>query len=322
MLLGYIIKSMRPRQWVKNLVVFGALMFVPGAVKSGACWAYAVGAFAAFCFISGAIYLINDVADRHRDVMHPRKKKRPIASGKLSAAAAVISAIIALIIGLAICFGIDTVASKPQFPETYPEPYGLTITAASYVILMLLYSYLIKREIILDVLALSIGFVLRAAAGGFALDVRISPWLLATTLFVSLFLALGKRRAEIVELERDAESHRDVLAKYSVRLIDALLIVCAAANIMSYSLYTFLHDLGTNAAINIAGNNPANTQIQGDIHLMFTVPFVIYGIFRYLHLLFKHDMGASPDEVLTRDGRIILCIILWAITVLFVLSLK
>ncbi len=308
-----IIKSMRPRQWVKNLVVFGALMFVPGAVKFLECWQYTIAAFAAFCLISGAVYLINDIADRPRDAIHPRKKLRPIASGGLGIEAAVISAMLALIIGLAICLIVDSATLKPQFPETVHEPYGLTITAISYTVLMILYTFFLKREIILDVLVLALGFVLRAVAGGVALDVRISPWLLATTLFVSLFLALGKRRGEIKELEHAAGEHRGVLAQYSVGLIDALLIVCAAANIMSYSLYTFLHDLG---------NERTSGQLNSGAQLMFTVPFVIYGIFRYMHLVFKHDKGSAPDEVLTNDARLMACVALWVLTVLFMLSFR
>jgi 4-hydroxybenzoate polyprenyltransferase len=314
MMLGYVIKSMRPRQWVKNLVVFGALVFVPGAVREGMCWLYAASAFVAFCLVSGGIYLINDIVDKPRDILHPRKKFRPITSGKLPLSAAVSAAVISLVAGLAICIWLDSAGPKPVFPETSREPYGLTLTAIAYIVLMFLYSFLLKREIILDVLILSIGFVLRAVAGGFALDVRISPWLLATTFFISLFLALGKRRGEIKELETAAPLHRDVLDKYSVRLIDNLLVVCAAANIMSYSLYTFLHDLGKNPSD--ISNQPAG------IGLMFTLPFVVYGIFRYLHLVFKHDLGSSPDEVLTSDGRLIICVALWVLTVLFMLSLK
>jgi 4-hydroxybenzoate polyprenyltransferase len=315
-MLADVLKSMRPRQWVKNLIVFGALMFVPGAVREWECWLYTIGAFVAFCLVSGAIYLINDIVDKPKDIVHPRKKLRPIASGRLPANAAIVSAIISLIIGIALCVWIDFIAAKPAFPETSHEPYGLTGTALAYIALMFLYSFLLKREIILDVLILSIGFVLRAVAGGFALDVRISPWLLATTFFISLFLALGKRRGEIRELEEVAPSHRDVLDKYSIRLIDNLLVVCAAANIMSYSLYTFLHDLGDNS-------NDIASQTSGlGVGLMFTVPFVVYGIFRYLHLVFKHDLGASPDEVLTTDGRLIACVILWVLVVLFMLSLR
>ncbi len=313
--LTYVIKSMRPRQWVKNLVVFGALLFVPGAVRLPACWLYAFGAFAAFCFLSGAIYLLNDVVDRSKDMLHPRKKNRPIAAGKLKPSMAIASAIVALVIGFALCFLIDTIAAKPMFTETAHEPYGLTIVAFSYVILMVLYSYWLKREIILDVLILAIGFVLRAVAGGFALDVRISPWLLATTLFISLFLALGKRRAEIKELESAAGSHREVLDNYSVSLIDSLLVVCASANIMSYSLYTFLHDFGTNAS--------NGEVVGGDLRLMFSIPFVIYGIFRYLHLVFHYDVGERPHEVITHDdNRLIICVIGWIIIVIFMLSLK
>ena len=315
MLITYVIKSMRPRQWVKNLVVFSALMFVPGAVRFPQCWYYAIAGFAAFCMLSGAIYLINDILDKQKDAVHPRKKHRPIAAGKLQPPAAIASAVVAALVGFALCFWIDTIGNKPTFDGTSHEPYGLTIIAASYVIIMVLYSFWLKREIILDVLILSIGFVLRAVAGGFALDVRISPWLLATTLFISLFLALGKRRAEIKELEGAAGSHRDVLDRYSVGLIDSLLVVCAAANIMSYSLYTFLHDFGNSAA----NGEP----VGGDIRLMFSVPFVIYGIFRYLHLVFHYDIGERPHEVITHDdGRLIACVIGWVIIVLFMLSLK
>jgi 4-hydroxybenzoate polyprenyltransferase len=316
MLLTDIINSMRPRQWVKNLVIFGALLFVPGAVKKPECWLYAVIGFAAFCLLSGAVYLINDIVDKPKDVLHPRKKLRPIAAGRVQAPVAIASAAIVAIIGFALCYWVDTIGNKPEFiPETSKEPYGLTIIAASYVILMLLYSFWLKREIILDVLILSVGFVIRAVAGGFALDVRISPWLLATTLFISLFLALGKRRAEIKELEDAAGSHRDVLDTYSVQLIDSLLVVSAAANIMSYSLYTFLHDF-SNGGVN-------GGQFGGDIRMMFTVPFVIYGIFRYLHLIIHYDIGERPHEVITHDdGRLIFCVIGWVITVLFMLSLK
>ncbi len=318
-----VIKSMRPRQWVKNLVVFGALMFVPGAVYRYECWLYSIGAFVAFCLIAGSIYLVNDIVDKPRDILHPRKKFRPIASGKLGQTPAIIWAAVFFMVGFAICIWIDSIGNKPEFiPETRITPNGLTLTALSYVVLMFLYSFFLKREIILDVIILAIGFVLRAAAGGFALSVRISPWLLATTFFISLFLALGKRRGEIKELEEDAASHRNVLAKYSERLIDNLLIVCAAANIMSYSLYTFLHEIGNASTTGNYGLVANYNSPFGGIGLMLTVPFVVYGIFRYLYLVIRRDLGATPDEVLTTDLRLIICVALWVISVLFILSLR
>jgi 4-hydroxybenzoate polyprenyltransferase len=308
-----LIKSLRPKQWTKNFLVFGALVFIPGAIAIPGLGLRALIAFFLFSFASGAGYLINDVADREYDRTHPRKKHRPIASGELSVPIAIAAAVILFIIVIIGSLYLDrtSVSLPPSAKPLDGSRFPFLMTIAGYIILTFLYSGIFKKIPLLDVLVLSIGFTLRAVGGAVALKVIFSPWLLLCTGLLALYLALGKRRQEIVRLmnhgeapgESQSAGRRTSLSGYTIPLLDQLLIMSASVNIMSYSLYTFS-----------ASGHPDN-------RLMLTIPFVIYGIFRYHSLIHKEDAGEAPDEVLINDRPLVVCLILWvlSVTILFFL---
>lgn len=277
---------MRPRQWTKNLIVFAALVFDlqlddPGHVL------VACIAFVCFCAASGGVYLVNDLVDREADRLHPRKKDRPIASGRLSERAAIAAA--------------GGVFAGSLLVAALVRPvFALVILA--YIVLMLGYSFWLKHLVILDVFAISGGFVLRAAGGAVALAIPISPWLYVCTVLLSLFLAFGKRRNEIQMLEHAAVGHRRNLEEYSVGLLDQLILLTSAATIMAYSLYTFT-----------APNLPTNHA------MMLTIPFVLYGIFRYLFLVYTRDEGGAPEQLLLTDRPLQFAVALWALAAVVIL---
>jgi 4-hydroxybenzoate polyprenyltransferase len=279
-----LVLSLRPSQWTKNLIIFGALglslrLTDPVSVlRSGA-------AFVIFCALSGVVYLINDVADREADRRHPLKKHRPIASGALPVGVA---------IGWAVAIGAAALVAafwlRPLFG----------VVAGSYVVLLSLYSGRLKHIVILDVLTIAIGFVLRAAAGAVALDVPISHWLYVLTILLALFLALSKRRHELVLLADGATSHRRILEEYSPYLLDQMIAVVSASTIVAYAFYTV---------------SPETVQKFGTDRLMLTLPFPLYGIFRYLYLVHQKDGGGNPADMLLTDRPLLLCVGLWAATV-------
>jgi 4-hydroxybenzoate polyprenyltransferase len=279
----HLFTSLRPRQWTKNLLVFAGLLFsknlfsVPLLLKT-------LAGFVLFCLLSGAEYLINDLADLRQDRVHPLKSQRPIASGKLPAHWAVIAAGLFLPAGLVLSFLLDTA-------------FGWA--ALLYVLIMTAYTFLLKRIVILDVLVIAFGFVLRAAAGAVLIHVTISSWLLVCTTFLALFLGLCKRRHELVILGADASVHREILGEYSVPLLDQMIAVVTASTVMAYALYTMA----------------ADTLVKfGTRNLIFTVPFVLYGIFRYLYLVHQKNMGGSPEQILLKDKGMIINITLYVIT--------
>jgi len=306
-----LLESLRPRQWTKNFLVFGALFFVPGAILMPQLILRAVLAFFLFSFAAGAGYLINDIKDREYDRSHPRKRSRPIASGRLGIAAAIAAAIVLILVVLAGGLWLDLTDVRLPESATHLDGmmYPFLVTVGGYLVLVFVYTLWFRNVALLDVLFLSVGFTLRAVAGAVALKVIISPWLLLCTGLLALYLALGKRRQELVRLASvqpavDAaggNSARPALSGYSVPLLDQLLIIAASVNLMSYSLYTF------------SGSG------HHDNRLMLTIPFVVYGIFRYHSLIHNHDAGEAPDEVLLGDWPLIICIILWAVfvTILF-----
>lgn len=280
--------SLRPSQWTKNLVVFAGLifgeeLFVPGAALEASV------AFAVFCALSGVVYLINDVRDRAADQLHPIKSRRPIASGALSVEAALgaAAALGAVALGAAIWL-------SPAFAAI----------AAGYVALLAVYSATLKHHVILDVLTLSAGFVLRAAGGAVAIDVPVSRWLLLLTLLLALFLALSKRRAELVTLADDAKGHRPSLAEYSPYLLDQMISVVTASTLIAYAFYTI---------------SPDTVRRFGTEDLIFTVPFPLYGIFRYLYLVHRRDGGGNPSEHLLTDRPLLVCVALWGVAVIAIL---
>ena len=306
-----LIESLRPRQWTKNFVVFGALFFVPGALLYPALIGRAVLAFFLFSFAAGGGYLINDIRDREYDLRHPRKCRRPIASGRLSAGAAIGCAAALAIIVIAGGAYLDiTPVTLPAAATPLRGPaFPFILTMIAYMLLATVYSMWLRKAPLLDVMALAGGFTLRAVAGAVALKVIISPWLLLCTGLLALYLALGKRRQELVrlgitsgaELGRDEPAARTALSGYTIPLLDQLLIIAASLNLMSYSLYTFS-----------ASGHPDN-------RLMLTIPFVVYGIFRYHSIIHNQDAGEAPDEVLFSDVPLAATIFLWAMSVTLLL---
>jgi 4-hydroxybenzoate polyprenyltransferase len=286
-MLGAIVVSMRPRQWVKNLFVFAGLIFAQRLFTPSA-WV-ALAAFAIFCGLSGAIYLFNDVADRERDRLDPRKRVRPIAAGRLP-------------LGVAIGTGVGLVVSGLVLAGLLSRAFFLT--AFAYVILLIAYSAWLKHIVIVDAIVVAGGFVLRAVAGAVVIDVEMSGWLLICTILLALFLALGKRRYEYVALEQDAARHRPILAEYSPALLDQMIAVVTASTVTAYALYTM---------------SPETVAKFHTRWLPATLPFVLYGIFRYLYLLYQRRLGGNPSELLLRDRALLINTICWICAVLLII---
>jgi 4-hydroxybenzoate polyprenyltransferase len=279
-----LLTSIRPEQWTKNLLVFAGLLFGQRLFEPQAS-ALAAGAFVVFCALSSAVYLVNDVVDRGADQLHPVKMRRPIASGALPVRTALSAS--------AVMAGVALVAAVAL-------GRGFFLAASAYLLLQAAYSGPLKHVVILDVLAIAAGFVLRAAAGAFAIAVPISAWLLVCTILLALFLALAKRRQEIVALASDAKSHRRILAEYSPYLLDQMIAIVAAATIMAYALYTV---------------SPETAAKFGTEALLLTLPFPIYGIFRYLYLVHQKQGGGSPSDLLLQDRPLLVCVLLWGLAV-------
>jgi 4-hydroxybenzoate polyprenyltransferase len=277
--------ALRPRQWSKNLLVFAGLIFA-AKIGDATRWGEAVAAFAAYCAASSAAYLVNDVRDAADDREHPVKGLRPVASGELPARAALSLAVM--------------LAAAALTATALLGPWSAAFMGG-FLVLQAAYTGGLKRIVLVDVLAIAGLFVLRAAAGAQAVDVRISPWLLICTGLLALFLALGKRRAELVLVGADATPGRTVLQGYSLALVDQLVTVVAASTVIAYSLYTF-------------------TARESDT-MMVTVPFVVYGVFRYLLLLHRNGLGEEPENVLLTDVPLLLTIVAWATTCAVILAL-
>jgi 4-hydroxybenzoate polyprenyltransferase len=282
--------SLRPHQWTKNLIVFAGLIFSEQQLLLDVeAVGRAFSAFAIFCLLSSVVYLVNDLRDREADRGHPIKKRRPIASGLVSPAAARITAVM---------LGAGSIAWAAAL-----SPAFLAI-AGGYLVLMLLYSGALKHLVILDVLTIAIGFVLRAAAGAVAVGVPISHWLLLLALLLALFLALSKRRAELVALAESARSHRRILDEYSPYLLDQMISVVTASTLLAYAFYTI---------------HPETVQKFGTDRLLWTVPFPLYGIFRYLYLVHQREGGGNPSEMLISDRPLLACVALWGVAVIAIL---
>jgi 4-hydroxybenzoate polyprenyltransferase len=293
--LGYVVRSMRPKQWTKNGIVGMAFLFSihlawePDDFDSWSTLALRAAAAAAiFCLVSGADYLVNDTKDRVSDGLHPRKRYRPIAAGLLPAKAALTWAAVLWTAGVAAAFALDWRA-------------GMVVVG--YIVLMTAYTYILKYEVILDVMVIAAGFVLRAMAGAYAVDVPISPWLYVVTALGALFIAVTKRRAEVALLQGEAADHRSTLSLYTPALIDQMTAMVTSSTIIAYALYTFT-----------AENLPANHT------MMLTIPFVAYGIFRYLFLSLTRNEGGSPEEVLLKDLPLMVTVVGWVLTSMAVLA--
>jgi len=276
--------SLRPSQWTKNLIVFAGLMFGQRLLDSRAV-AQSIVAFVVFCLLSGVVYLVNDVADRDADRRHPTKRFRPIASGAVDRGTALGFAAVLTVVALTAAWLL-----RPAFAAT----------AVAYVGLLALYSGPLKHVVIIDVLTIAIGFVLRAVGGAVAIDVPISHWLLILTILLALFLALAKRRHELVLLADNATSHRPILEEYSPYLLDQMIAVVTASTLISYVIYTI---------------SPETVQKFHTDWLGLTLPFPLYGIFRYLYLVHQKEGGGSPSDMLLNDRPLLVCVALWAITV-------
>ena len=274
-----LLRTMRPKQWSKNAAIFAALIFDAKVFQPGPLLRTLAG-FVLLCMVTGATYIINDLADVDKDRRHPTKCKRPLASGALPASAAIAGAVILLGVGLPLAFWLD-------------RTFGLL--AAGYFVLQLAYTFILKNYVIVDVIIISAGFVIRVGAGVPLVPAdRFSPWLYVCTTLLALFLGFGKRRQELVLLQDDARNHRAILGEYSVQFLDEMINVVISAAIVAYSLYTF-------TAVNVPPNHM----------MMLTIPFPIYGLFRYLYLIHIRGETAAPDEVLLKDRPIQLTVVLW-----------
>lgn len=287
-MLPALISALRPKQWTKNALLFAGYLFTIERGHTSAELVAVVAAFGVFCAVSGATYIVNDVLDLARDRRHPTKRKRPIASGALPVPVAVIAAAVLLGGGLYGAFRLGT--------------YFLYATAA-YLLLSSLYSLALKHVVIMDVLCIAAGFVVRAAAGAFVIDVKISPWLLLCTTLLALFLGLAKRRSELISLE-DGHKHRATLGQYTAPMLDQMLNISASTTLMAYCLYTFTGTTGT--------EHPA---------MMMTIPFVVYGLFRYLLLIQSRNAGGSPELVLLEDKPMLANMLLYIVAAAVALKL-
>jgi 4-hydroxybenzoate polyprenyltransferase len=283
-----LLSSVRPAQWTKNLLVFAGLLFGRRLMDASA-FAHAVAAFVIFCALSGAVYLVNDVADRDTDRLHPLKKWRPVASGALSVPTAITAALVLTALGLAGSAAIS---------------WRLLSVSAAYVALLGLYSGPLKHIVIIDVLTIAGGFVLRAVAGAVAVDVEISRWLLVCTVLLALFIALAKRRHELVLLASGATSHRPILGEYTPYLLDQMIAVVTASTLIAYAFYAI---------------SPETEQKFGTPLLGLTIPFPLYGIFRYLYLVHQREGGGSPADLLLTDRPLLVCVALWALSVALII---
>ena len=286
--LSLLAASLRPGQWTKNLLLFAGVVF-GGRLLDPAAVFLAAAAFVIFCALSGAMYLVNDIRDREGDRRHPLKQARPIASGAISTRTAGGTAL-ALIAGAAA----GAWLISPAFAAT----------AAAYVVLLLLYSVALKHVVIVDVLVIAAGFVLRAAAGAVAVAVPIRPWLLACTTLLALFLAFSKRRHELMLLGEGAADHRRILEEYSPYLLDQMIAVVTASTVIAYTVFA---------------TSPETAERLGTSRLWLTVPFVLYGIFRYLYLVHQKRGGGSPAAMLLDDRPLLACVALWTVTVVLLM---
>ncbi len=288
MVLVKILKSMRPYQWTKNLFVFAPLIFsqnifnAPYLLKT-------ILAFGIFCILSGAVYIWNDLRDIETDKLHPVKSLRPLASGRLSKTSAATAFVFISLAGLGCALLLNL---------------NFFILALIYVLLQVLYSVRLKHVVILDVLLIAAGFLLRVSAGGVVILVDISEWILICTFLLALFIALSKRRHELVFLEEDASHHRPILEEYSPYLLDQMISVVTASTVVAYCLYT------------ISDETVAKF---GSSRLIYTVPFVLYGIFRYLYLIHKKGEGGSPEFLILKDKPFLAGILLWIASVVIIL---
>lgn len=280
--------SLRPGQWTKNLIIFAGLIF-GRRLSDPTAVAHTLAAFLIFCGLSGVVYVVNDVVDRERDRRHPFKAKRPIASGALAPGVALAAAAVIAVLAVGAAFALSR---------------EFMLVALAYLVLLVLYSGPLKHIVIIDVLTISIGFVLRAVAGAVVVGVPISHWLLVCTILLALFLALSKRRHELVLLADGATEHRRILQEYSPYLLDQMIGVVTASTLIAYIFYTISPETGQKFDTNLLG---------------LTIPFPLYGIFRYLYLVHRKEGGGSPAEMLLNDRPLLVCVALWVVAVILII---
>lgn len=286
-----IIQSMRPHQWTKNFFVYAALIFSQNIFNLPLLLKTTI-AFSAFCLISSALYVFNDLKDLEEDKLHPLKSKRPIASGKIKKSTAILMIVVLGLLGFSSAF-------------TLNKNYFIIILV--YFLIQMAYSIKLKHIVILDVFVVALGFLIRVVAGGLAIEVSLSSWLLICTILLALFLALSKRRHELVLLEDGASDHRPILEEYSPYLLDQMIAVVTASTVIAYCLYTISEETVTKF---------------GTTNLIFTVPFVLYGIFRYLYLIHQKSEGGSPEALIVKDKPLLIDIFLWIATAVVILYLS
>jgi len=293
-MLLHLLRALRPDQWTKNLVLFAALIFA-GGMGDRTLVLNAASGFLVFCALSGATYLFNDLTDLKRDREHPVKRKRPLASGALPTGVAAGTAAVLAAVGLVWAYRLHT---------------NFGMVATGYLVLNVLYSLALRKMVVLDVMSIAIGFVLRAVGSvevlkGPAPETELSPWLLVCTFFLALFLGLGKRRHEVLVLGDEAGKHRPTLEHYPPALIDSLFGVVTASTVVSYAIYTIW---------------PGTVAKVGGPELVYTIPFVVYGVFRYLYLMFAEGGGGQPSRALVSDLPLALNIVIWVTLVAFIIA--
>ncbi len=279
---------MRLHQWIKNFFIFAALIF-SGHLFISHDVAVTIFGFFFFSFVASSVYIINDISDLEKDKLHPEKSARPLPSGKLRMGTAIVAAIALLIAGIAGSFWLS-----PSF----------CLIGLVYLVINLAYSFGMKNLVILDVMTISAGFVLRVVGGAVLINVPTSEWLLICTMLLSLFLGFNKRRHELTLLESRADDHRSVLQFYSPYFLDQMIGIVTASTVMSYALYTISEE---------------TVKKFGTKHLIYTVPFVLYGIFRYLYLVHKRNEGGNPTKLAVSDKPLLINIILWIVTASFII---
>ena len=289
-MLRNVVLSLRPKQWTKNLALFVALIFSQSLFKPRMVL-LTVSAFCIFCFLSGGVYILNDIIDLEKDRKHPGKLTRPIASGALSVPQAMTVFCLLVLAALAGAFRINNL---------------FALAAIGYLSLQVAYTLLLKHFVIIDIFSIAAGFFLRVLAGAYAVSVTVSSWLLVCTFFISLFLALCKRRHEIVLLDDEASNHRSVLGKYDVLLLDQMISVVTASTVVAYSVYTLSEE---------------TVRKFGTSNLKYTIPFVLFGIYRYLYLVYRKKQGGSPEAILLTDVPLVANVLLYCMTVGLILYL-
>ncbi|MCP3774580.1 decaprenyl-phosphate phosphoribosyltransferase [Paenibacillus sp. MZ04-78.2] len=282
--LALLFLQLRPKQWTKNILVFAAPLFSFKVTNFHMILQSLIGFFL-FCFVSGCVYILNDFVDREADRNHPEKKYRPMASGALNPYIAICVGAILLLFSLAFAFNQNIM-------------FGVILSL--YFVLNVAYSFKLKHVVIVDVMIIASGFVFRAIGGGLIINVPFTPWFIICTMLLALFLALSKRRHELSLLQRNKSAHRKVLESYSISFVDQLNSIVITGAIISYSLFTFT-----------SGHT---------IYLMLTIPFVIYGIFRYIYLIHMEEKGGSPEKVLLEDKHVLVTVILYALLVFIILN--